>query len=76
MAPDPRPDFDHECFLISPIGPEDSDIRRRADGVRDYIVRHAAEELGLAPVRADDIAPAGPDHATGKGSCHDSLKEL
>jgi hypothetical protein len=59
MTPDPRPDFDHECFLISPIGAEDSDVRRRADGVRDYIVKPAAEELGLTPVRADDIAQPG-----------------
>lgn len=58
-VPDPRPDFDHECFLISPIGADDSDVRRRADGVREYIVKPAAEELGLTPVRADDIAQPG-----------------
>ncbi len=51
--------FEQECFLISPIGDENTDVRRRADGVRDYIVRPAAAELDLIPVRADEIAQPG-----------------
>lgn len=53
------PAFDQECFLISPIGDEGSAIRHRADGVRDFIVSPAVAELGLMPVRADDIAQPG-----------------
>lgn len=53
------PAFEAECFLISPIGEEGGDIRRRADGVRDYIIRPAVAELRLSAVRADDIAQPG-----------------
>jgi hypothetical protein len=53
------PSFDEECFFISPIGEPESDTRRRADDVRDYIVGPAVAELGLKPVRADDIAKPG-----------------
>jgi hypothetical protein len=59
QTPAPLPTFDDECFLISPIGEEGSEIRNRADGVRDFIVRPALEQFGLAPVRADDIATPG-----------------
>jgi hypothetical protein len=59
MTPDLLPDFGQECFLISPIGDENSATRRTADGVRDYIVRPAAEEVGLLPVRADEIDQPG-----------------
>src|ERR1035438_5558575 len=59
MASEPPSEFETECFLISPIGDEDSDGRRRADRVRDYIVKPAVEELGLSAVRADDIAEPG-----------------
>ena len=53
------PAFDQVCFLISPIGDEGSDIRHRADGVREFIVSPAVAELGLMAVRADDIAQPG-----------------
>jgi hypothetical protein len=52
-------DFEHECFLIAPIGEEGSDVRRRSDRVLRYIVEPAAKELGLAAVRADEIAAPG-----------------
>ncbi len=54
-------DHAHECFLISPIGEEGSATRERADGVRDFIVKPAIDELGmgLEVVRADDISRPG-----------------
>ncbi len=53
-------DFDSECFFIGPIGEEGSEIRRRSDGIRDWILRHAASAAGeLTVVRADDVGEPG-----------------
>lgn len=55
-----RPDFDNECFFIAPIGDDDSEIRKRSDGVRDWVVRPAAEAAAnLQTVRADDVGEPG-----------------
>lgn len=51
--------LEDECFFIAPIGADDSFERKRSDGVRDFIVGPAVEELGLTVVRADDIAKPG-----------------
>ena len=51
--------FETECFLISPIGEAESEARRRADLVREHIVKEAVSALGLHVVRADDIAEPG-----------------
>jgi len=48
-----------ECFFIAPIGADDSDIRKRSDGVLTFIVQKAAEEFGLTAVRADKISSPG-----------------
>lgn len=48
------------CFLISPIGPEGSEIREHADDVLDFIIKPAMEELGYAAYRSDH------SHAVGK----------
>lgn len=54
------PDFDSECFFIAPIGDGDSEIRKRSDGVRDWVVRPAAEAAAnLQTVRADDVGEPG-----------------
>lgn len=46
------------CFVICPIGEPDSDIRKRANGVLDAIIRPALEPKGLVVERADhDKAP-------------------
>jgi hypothetical protein len=50
---------DEECFFIAPIGAADSDIRKRSNGVRDFIVKPAAQELGLTTLRADDLDKPG-----------------
>ena len=53
------PQLDDECFFISPIGDELSDIRRRSDGILKYIVGRAASEVGLTAVRVDQLADPG-----------------
>jgi hypothetical protein len=47
------------CFVISPIGVEGSDIRRRADQVLRHIISPAAEASGFSTVRADQISEPG-----------------
>jgi len=59
MPADESTKFPDECFFIAPIGADDSEIRRRSDGVMTYIVSKAAEEFGLRTVRADQIASPG-----------------
>jgi hypothetical protein len=48
-----------ECFFIAPIGEEGSEERKRSDGVLEFIVAPAAQELGLSAVRADHIGQPG-----------------
>lgn len=55
----PLPQLEEECFFIAPIGDDDSPERRRSDGVLNFIVKQAAEDLGLQAVRSDDIAEPG-----------------
>jgi hypothetical protein len=52
-------DFNKECFFIAPIGEVDSDVRKRSDGVRDWVVRPAARVYGLETLRADDVGEPG-----------------
>lgn len=53
-------DFDRECFFIAPIGEHGSEIRRRSDGVRDWVVKPAAKQAAnLETVRADDVGEPG-----------------
>lgn len=47
------------CFVISPIGDEDSDIRKRSDKVLKHIIAAAIEPLGYNVVRADKISEPG-----------------
>ena len=47
------------CFVISPIGEDGTDIRKRADQVLRYIIREALEPRGYVVSRADDIAKPG-----------------
>lgn len=57
--PDELPELENECFFIAPIGREGSDVRKRSDGVMQFIVAEAAEEVGLVTIRADKIAKPG-----------------
>jgi hypothetical protein len=47
------------CFVISPIGEEGTEIRRRADQVLKHIITPAAEECGYETIRADKISEPG-----------------
>ena len=48
------------CFLIAPIGPSGSEVRRRSDLLFAHIVRPAAEVNGYQLIRADQINVPGP----------------
>lgn len=47
------------CFVIAPIGDEDSEIRRRSDQVLTHIIKPAASECGYEAIRADQISEPG-----------------
>jgi hypothetical protein len=53
------PPLEAECFFIAPIGAEGSQERNRSDGVFEFIVGRAAQELGLTAIRGDRIASPG-----------------
>ncbi len=48
-----------KCFVISPIGEEESDIRKQSNNVLEFIVKEALEPLGYEVERADTIAESG-----------------
>lgn len=47
------------CFVISPIGPEGSEIRQHADDVYDFIIKPAMAECGIEALRSDHILEPG-----------------
>lgn len=47
------------CFVISPIGNEDSEIRKNADDLYDLIISPALEVFDFNVVRGDMVANAG-----------------
>lgn len=47
------------CFVISPIGEDDSETRKRSDQVLKHIITGAVEQLGYEVVRADKISEPG-----------------
>jgi hypothetical protein len=47
------------CFVISPIGNEESEIRKNADDLYDLIIEPALEMFGFSVVRGDKVANAG-----------------
>jgi hypothetical protein len=52
-------DFTKICFYITPIGDEDSEQRRHADFLMEYIIKPAVAEFGLTVVRADQMGKPG-----------------
>lgn len=38
------------CFIITPIGDENSEVRRKADGLIEAIIRPVLENLGYVPI--------------------------
>lgn len=47
------------CFVISPIGKEGTETRRRSDLVFKHIISPAVTECGYKPTRADKISETG-----------------
>lgn len=47
------------CFVIAPIGEEESEIRRRSDQVLKHIIGPAAKDCGYETIRADKISEPG-----------------
>lgn len=47
------------CFVISPIGSEGSEERKRADQVLKHIIKPAANDCGFNALRADEISEPG-----------------
>jgi hypothetical protein len=47
------------CFVISPIGSDVSDIRKRADQVLKYVIEPAAAVCGYVALRSDKISEPG-----------------
>jgi hypothetical protein len=47
------------CFVISPIGEEESETRKRSDQVLKHIITGPVHELGYEVIRADKISEPG-----------------
>lgn len=47
------------CFVISPIGADGTDIRKRADQVLRHVISPAVSACGFDPIRADQISEPG-----------------
>ena len=52
-------DLSRKCFVISPIGPEGSIIRRHANEVFDHLIVPAMNECGLQAMRSDHLSTPG-----------------
>ncbi|MFH1743734.1 MAG: hypothetical protein ABIH23_32415 [bacterium] len=57
-APTPLPSG-NVCFVITPIGTEDSQERKHANAVLKHLITPVMQEAGLTVVRADMIAKPG-----------------
>ena len=47
------------CFVISPIGSEGTDVREHANDVFDYIIKPACEAANIIAMRADHDSRPG-----------------
>ena len=54
-----RPDFKKMCFIITPIGDDDSIERKHANLVLKGIIEPVMRDLDLVPVRGDQIDRSG-----------------
>ena len=55
----PAQEGNNDCFVVSPIGEIGTPGHKRAKNVLDYIIKPAAEAVGLKAVRADDLSQPG-----------------
>lgn len=56
---DEEPEYKNMCFIITPIGDDDSTERKHANLVLKGIIEPVVKDLGLVPVRADQIDRSG-----------------
>jgi len=47
------------CFVIAPIGDEESEIRKRSDQILKHVIEPSAKECGYEAIRADKIEKPG-----------------
>jgi len=47
------------CFVIAPIGDEDSETRKRSDQILKHVIKPAADSCGYVATRADEIEQPG-----------------
>ncbi len=52
-------DWDKICFVITPIGNDDSEERKHSDTILKHLLEPVLEEFKLRPVRADKISKPG-----------------
>ena len=52
-------DWSRVCFVIAPIGADESDWRKHSDLIQAHLVEPAMQELGLTIIRADQIDKPG-----------------
>lgn len=48
-----------KCFVISPIGSPESNTRKKADELLNYLIRPVLTELGYQVIRADELPHPG-----------------
>lgn len=51
--------MDKICFVISPLGDEGSETRKRSDQVLKHVIKPAAVDCGYEAIRADEISEPG-----------------
>jgi len=49
----------HQCFVISPIGQEGSEIRKHADDVFEYVIKPAMDACNIKAFRSDHLDKPG-----------------
>ncbi len=47
------------CFVISPIGSDESEIRKRSDQILKHVLKPACDSCGFNAIRADEISEPG-----------------
>lgn len=52
-------DKEKSCFVIAPIGEQNSETRKRSDQVLKHIIKPAAAECGYIAIRADEMSEPG-----------------
>jgi hypothetical protein len=55
----PDQEANNACFIVSPIGEAGTPGHKRARNVLEYIIKPAAEAVGLVALRADDLSQPG-----------------